>query len=152
MAPIADAAPVEGEANVPQRLPVAAPISTGGRVRTTARAVAVAVLGAAPHVLHHAGPLAGAALLAGATGRVLFAVLGLLVAVPMLWRMRRRRGSWRGPAFVLALMVAGFAFSSTVVGPAVTEALTDDSTHQATPAASPQSSGDHTTDENHRRD
>jgi hypothetical protein len=73
MAPIADAAPVEREANVPQRVPLAAPISTGGRVRTTARAVAVAVLGAAPHVLHHAGPLAGAALLAGATGRVLFA-------------------------------------------------------------------------------
>ena len=37
-----------------------------------------AVLGAAPHVLHHAGPLAGAALLAGVSGKLLFGALALM--------------------------------------------------------------------------
>jgi hypothetical protein len=37
--------------------------------------------------------LAGAALLAGATGRLLFGALGFLLAVPMLVRLRRRSGS-----------------------------------------------------------
>ena len=32
-------------------------------------------IGLVPHVLHHVGPLAGAALLAGVTGRVLFAAM-----------------------------------------------------------------------------
>jgi hypothetical protein len=59
--------------------------------------VGAAVLGAAPHVLHHVGPLAGAALLAGATGKLLFGALGFLLAVPMLRRLRRRTGSWRVP-------------------------------------------------------
>src|SRR5215217_683503 len=54
------------------------------RVRATLAAVGAAVLGAAPHVLHHAGPLAGAALLAGVSGRVLFGALGLLLAIPLL--------------------------------------------------------------------
>ena len=34
-----------------------------GRARATLAAVGAVVLGAAPHVLHHGGPLAGAALL-----------------------------------------------------------------------------------------
>ena len=51
------------------------------------------VLDAPPHVLHHVGPLAGAALLVGATGKVLFGALGFLLAVPMLRRLRRRTGS-----------------------------------------------------------
>ena len=37
--------------------------------RAAVAAVGAAALGAAPHVLHHAGPLAGAALFAGAAGR-----------------------------------------------------------------------------------
>ena len=78
-----------------------------------------AVLGAAPHVLHHVGSLAGAALLAGATGRLLFGALGFLLAVPMLRRLRRRSGSWRVPGGALPLMAMVFAFSSFVVGPAL---------------------------------
>ena len=38
------------------------------------------VVGAAPHVLHHVGPLAGAALLAGTGGKLLFAAAGLVLA------------------------------------------------------------------------
>lgn len=90
-------------------------------------AVGAAVLGAAPHVLHHAGPLAGAALLAGAGGTLLFGAVGLVAAVPMLRRLRRRTGSWRVPAGVLAVMAAMFTFSSLVIGPALTGSAGDDS-------------------------
>ena len=89
------------------------------RLRAAVAGVGAAVLGAAPHVLHHVGPLAGAALLAGATGRLLFGALGFLLAVPMLRRLRRRSGSWRVPGGALALMAMVFAFSSFVVGPAL---------------------------------
>src|SRR5688500_1267569 len=53
------------------------------RARAALAGVGAAVLGAAAHVLHHVGPLAGAALLAGATGKLLFGALGFLLAVPM---------------------------------------------------------------------
>jgi len=92
-----------------------------GRLRALLATAAVAVFGAAPHVLHHVGPLAGAAALAGATGRLLFGALGFLAAVPMLRHLRRRTGSWRVPAGVLALMAAVFTFSSLVIGPALTD-------------------------------
>lgn len=90
------------------------------RVRAVLAAAGAAVLGAAPHVLHHVGPLAGAALLAGATGKVLFGALGFLLAIPMLRRLRRCTGSWRVPGSVLALMAIAFAFSTFVIGPALT--------------------------------
>lgn len=90
------------------------------RVRAVLGALAAAVLGAAPHVLHHVGPLAGAALLAGATGKVLFGALGFVLAVPMLRRLHRRHGSWALPGGVLALMAVVFTFSSFVIGPAIT--------------------------------
>ena len=91
-----------------------------GRLRAALAAVGAVVLGAAPHVLHHAGPLAGAALLAGASGRVLFGAVGFLAAVPLLRRLRARTGSWRLPAGALALMAAAYTFSSLVIGPALT--------------------------------
>jgi len=83
--------------------------------------VGAAVLGAAPHVLHHVGPLAGAALLAGATGQLLFGAAGFLLALPMLRRLHRRRGSWVIPGGVLALMAVVFTVSSVVIGPALTD-------------------------------
>ena len=89
------------------------------RTRLIAGGVGAAVLGVAPHVLHHVGPLAGAAVLAGAAGTVLFGALGLLAAVPMLLRMRRRTGSWRAPGAALALFTALFVVSTTIVGPAI---------------------------------
>ncbi len=90
--------------------------------RLTAAGLAAwgAFLGIAPHVLHHAGPLAGAAMLAGASGQLLFFGLGLLASVPLLRRLHRRFRSWIAPATALALFVATFAFSALIVGPAIT--------------------------------
>lgn len=90
------------------------------RLRAALAAIGAAVLGAAPHVLHHVGPLAGAALFAGATGGLLFGALGFVLVIPMLRRIRRHTGSWRVPGVVLALMVAIFTFSTLVIGPALT--------------------------------
>jgi hypothetical protein len=76
-------------------------------------------IGLLPHVLHHIGPLAGAALLAGAGGQALFAAIGFIAAVPFLLRLHRRFGSWRAPALALAVFAAMFALSSLVIGPAI---------------------------------
>jgi hypothetical protein len=102
------------------------------RARVALGGAGAAVLGAAPHVLHHAGPLAGAALLGGAAGIVLFATLGLLVAIPMLRRLRRHTGTWLAPGAALALLAALFAASSFVIGPAVGA---DDRDRTHTPSA-----------------
>ena len=104
------------------------------RARAGLAAAGAVILGAAPHVLHHVGPLAGAAVLAGATGQVLFGVIGLALAIPMLLRMRRRHGSWASPARALVLMTLVYAFSTLVIGPAVTGA---GSRPSAPPASGP---------------
>lgn len=90
------------------------------RVRAALAAIGATILGAAPHVLHHAGPVAGAALLAGTTGRLLFGALGFLLLIPLLRRLHRRSGSWVAPAGAAVLMAAAFTFSSLVIGPALT--------------------------------
>lgn len=77
-------------------------------------------IGLLPHVLHHVGPLAGAALLAGAGGTALFAGIGFVAAIPFLLRVRRRFGTWRAPAIALAIFAAMFSLSSFVIGPAIT--------------------------------
>jgi hypothetical protein len=89
-------------------------------LRAALAATGAAILGAAPHVLHHAGPLAGAALLAGAAGKLAFGAAGFVLAVPMLRHARRRTGSWRIPGALLALMAVLFTISSLVLGPALT--------------------------------
>ena len=76
-------------------------------------------VGLLPHVLHHVGPLAGAALLAGATGRVLFAAIGFVAAIPFLRRLHRRFQTWKAPAVALAVFAAAFSLSSFVIGPAI---------------------------------
>lgn len=75
--------------------------------------------GQLPHVLHHVGPLAGAALLAGATGRVLFAAVGFVAAIPFLRRLQRRFRTWKAPAIALAVFAAAFSLSSFVIGPGI---------------------------------
>ncbi len=95
------------------------PRSFAGRVRSAVLAAWGAFIGLLPHVLHHVGPLAGAALLAGATGRALFAAIGFVAAVPFLRRLYRRFGTWRAPAIALAIFVAMFSLSSFVIGPAI---------------------------------
>lgn len=78
------------------------------------------LLGVLPHVLHHVGPLAGAALLAGAGGTALFAVIGFGASVPFLLRLRRRFRTWVAPAIALVTFAAMFTFSSLVLAPAIT--------------------------------
>ena len=99
-----------------------------GQLRVAAGSVGAAVLGVAPHVLHHAGPLAGAALVAGAGGTLLFGALGLVAAIPMLRRLHRRTGSWASPGAALALFASVFALSSFVIGPALTDSDARDAT------------------------
>ena len=95
------------------------------RVRVAVGGFVAAILGAAPHVLHHAGPLAGAALFAGVGGKLLFGALGLLLAIPMVRRLRRRTGSWTAPVAALALFGVVFLISTFVIGPALTGGDTD---------------------------
>ena len=106
---------------------------TGGKRSFVARAGSVllaawgGITGVAPHVLHHVGPLAGAALLAGAAGRLLFAGIALGASIPLLLRIRRRFGTWVAPGIALAVMAAMFSLSTFVIGPAISG---DDSTPQ----------------------
>ena len=76
-------------------------------------------IGVLPHVLHHVGPLAGAALLAGAGGRALFAAIGFIAAIPFLIRLERKFQTWRAPLIALAVFAAAFSLSSFVIGPAL---------------------------------
>lgn len=78
-----------------------------------------AFIGVLPHVLHHVGPLAGAAILAGAGGTLLFAAIALAVSIPFLLRIYRRFRTWLAPAIALALMATAFSLSSFVIGPAI---------------------------------
>jgi hypothetical protein len=91
-----------------------------GRLWSAVLAVWGGFIGLLPHVLHHVGPLAGAALLAGAGGTALFAAIGFVASIPFLLRVRRRFGTWRAPAVALAIFAAMFSLSSFVIGPAIT--------------------------------
>ena len=104
----------------------ARPARSGVARRLTVRAWGIVlaawgvVTGVAPHVLHHVGPLAGAALLAGAGGRALFAAIALVVSVPFLLRIYRRFQSWLAPAIALVVMAATFTLSTFVIAPLIT--------------------------------
>ena len=92
----------------------------GARVWGGIVAAWAVVTGVAPHVLHHVGPLAGAALLAGAGGKAIFFAIGLLLSVPMLRRLHRRFHTLAAPAIAIAVFAAVFTFSSLVIGPRLT--------------------------------
>jgi hypothetical protein len=77
------------------------------------------LVGVAPHVLHHIGPLAGAALLAGVGGKLLFGALGFLLSIPFLRRLYRRFRTLAAPALATAAFVAIFAVSTLVVSPLI---------------------------------
>jgi len=96
----------------------------GARIRQAFAAVWGAVIGVAPHVLHHVGPLAGAAILAGTGGRLLFFAVGLGVATPMLWRLHRRFRTWAAPAVAIVLFAVAYSVSSLVLGPLISGADT----------------------------
>lgn len=78
-----------------------------------------AIVGLAPHVLHHIGPLVGTALVAGAGGTALFGFLGLVASVPMLIKLKRRFSNWWAPGIALGVFTAMFLISSFVVGPLI---------------------------------
>ena len=117
-ATVPDAAPAAGTSKS------GATAGTGVRAARTAATVVsgtvAAISGIAPHVLHHVGPLAGTALLAGAGGTVLFGIAGFALSIPMLLRLRRRFGTWVAPTVASAIFTGVYLFSALVVGPALT--------------------------------
>lgn len=98
-----------------------APVRADLRARLRAGLLAIwaGVTGAALHVLQHVGLRAGTALVAGAGGQIVFAAAGFVATVPMLRRLRRRTGTWKVPELALVAFAAIFAFSTVVVGPAL---------------------------------
>lgn len=111
----------------------------GGRfakIRDAIGASFGAVLGLAPHVMHHVGLLAGAAFIAGAAGNALLFLVGLVFSIPMLRRLYRRFRSWKAPAVAVAVFAAAFSLSAFVVGPAITGGVstTDSPQPSQTPA------------------
>lgn len=85
----------------------------------TIRAGVGVALGILPHVMHHVGLLAGAALLTGLLGNRILYVVGLLLSIPLLRRLRSRfQTSW-APAIGVAVFTALFSLSALVVGPAI---------------------------------
>ncbi len=87
-------------------------------------------MGLLPHVLHHVGFLAGAAVISGLVGNLALFAVGQVLSLPFLLRLRRRFGTWRAPAVAFALTTAMFAVSAFVIGPAISGDL-----GEATPPA-----------------
>lgn len=110
-----------------------------GSLGSALSGLVAAISGIAPHVLHHIGPLAGTAILAGTAGTILFGVAGFALSIPMLLRLRRRFGTWLAPAVASVIFLVVYLFSSLVVGPAITGASAIES--RAAPVSSPLPSG-----------
>lgn len=139
--------------------PLAAPTDHAGRSAPAARARARlttvrdsigaalgALLGLAPHVLHHVGLLAGAAVVTGVTGNAVFFLVGLLLSIPMLRRLYRRFGTWKAPAVAIGVFALAFSVSAFVIGPAITGANATQESPAPAPIqpASPTVAPDHT--------
>lgn len=77
------------------------------------------IMGLLPHLVHHVGLLGGAVFVTGASGNVLFAVVGLVLSLPVLRRLRRRFHTWKAPAVALAVYALMFSISAFVIGPAI---------------------------------
>lgn len=105
--------------NAPSSPAVAEPETWRARAWTAVSGALGTAAGILPHVLHHVGPLVGAAFLTGALGTAAFGAVGLLLSVPMLLRLRRRFGNWWAPALGLAAFTAMFLLSSLVLGPLI---------------------------------
>lgn len=101
------------------------------------------VSGLAPHVLHHAAPLVGTALVAGTGGTLLFGALGFLASIPMLLGLRRRFGSWLAPAIALGIFVAMFVVSNVLIGPLISGSGTDPGPAGTSQTAGPESASPH---------
>ena len=99
---------------VADQVPRAGLANRGGAASVGAWGV---VPGLAPHVLHHVGPLAGAAVLAGAGGKALFFVLGLALSIPLLRRLHRRFGTPIAPPIASVVCAGMCALASLVIPP-----------------------------------
>ena len=93
------------------------------------------VAGITPHVLHHVGPTAGAALLTGTGGSVLFGAIGFVLTVPLLIQLKRRFGTLLAPGIALIVFAAMFTISTLWIGPAVRDAIGGES--DSPPASDP---------------
>ena len=111
-----------------------APLTLRQRATAVVSSAVAAVLGVLPHVLHHVGPIAGAALVAGTAGTLLFGAIGLIAAIPFLLRVHRRCGNWRVPGALLTLFAVVFSISAFVIGPAISGGSGDSSTSKSTPS------------------
>ncbi|MBM7509599.1 hypothetical protein JOE61_003413 [Nocardioides salarius] len=112
----------EAEAVRPETLDAADPDQRRGVLATAWNALTALVggiMGLLPHLLHHVGILGGAVLVTGATGNVLFAVLGLVFSLPLLRRLYRRFGTWKAPVLALGVFALMFSLSAFVIGPAI---------------------------------
>lgn len=103
-------------------------------VWATIRAGIGAALGILPHVMHHVGLLAGAALLTGVLGNGILYVVGLLMSVPLLRRLRSRFRTMWAPAIGVAVFTVLFSLSAFVVGPAISAAGSQSPAQTPTPA------------------
>lgn len=72
-------------------------------------------------MLHHIGLFAGAFLVTGAAGNLLFGALGLALSIPLLRRLHRRLGSWKAPAIAVGVFAVMFSVSAFVIGPAINQ-------------------------------
>ena len=102
--------------------PPAEPPHGRGRPATLWNAVTAAVgavMGLLPHLLHHVSFFAGAALVTGVGGNLLFGALGLLLSVPLMRRLYRRFRTWKAPAVAVAVFAVMFSLSAFVIGPAI---------------------------------
>lgn len=120
--------------------------ATGGRrgfwgaLWAGTRATVGALMGLAPHVMHHVGFLAGAAFLTGFLGNTVLYLVGLALSIPLLRRLRRRLGTWKAPAIGVAVFTGLFALSAFVIGPLFNPAPSSEEDTPA-PAASASTSG-----------
>lgn len=95
------------------------PVGLLVRLRLAFAGITGAVAGVAPHVLHHVGPIAGTAVVSGATGTLVFGALGFLLMVPTLLRIKRHFGSWVAPGIATAVFALIFTISTVWVGPII---------------------------------
>ena len=111
--------------DAPEQIDPAAEPSPGrGRLAALWNAVTAAVgavMGLLPHLLHHVSFFAGAALVTGVGGNLLFGVLGLFLSVPLLRRLYRRFRTWKAPAVAVAMFAVMFSLSAFVIGPAISD-------------------------------
>lgn len=95
------------------------------------------IAGITPHVLHHVGPIAGAAVLTGTGGSILFGAIGLVLTLPLLWRLKRRFRRWLAPGIALAIFALMFTISTFWIGPAVRDAINGSDNDERAPVSDP---------------